>query len=322
MGESQAFSSDLMTQAQKLISKLKRTLGEETNEKWKAWFRWIRIFKTEFDEDSWVIFQLIFVLAGQNDLCRLSCNTNSTDPFPTDVQTPTQFATNVKLALEKLIEELPRTFVALVLPPGMKIRVPGLILVSFLPSDRSFGHDGSLQPSTGLPHDLKVDVSLRRRTLLHRTTGNEAKSATLPGSLNKYGELLKTCYTVIETWPLHMSSQVGTSHVNDRFEDFAVVIQPGLEDLALPRTYANFFGVRQDFLPDMSFLAPDCFHPSQKLHALSKNFNGVSRHGLKLLKIKVVDLYSCQSDVEQLTRARRPQVDLESSQSIIVSDQK
>ena len=65
-------------------------------------------------------------------------------------------------------------------------------------------------------------------------------------------------------------SQVRTGRFNDRFEDFAVALQPGLVDLALPKTRASFFGVGHDFLPDLSYLAPDCFHPSQKLHALSK----------------------------------------------------
>jgi len=59
--------------------------------------------------------QLLFVLVGQNDLCRLSCNTNTTEINP---QTPAEYANNVGVALDRLAEELPRTFVALILPPG------------------------------------------------------------------------------------------------------------------------------------------------------------------------------------------------------------
>ena len=75
-----------------------------------------------------------------------------------------------------------------------------------------------------------------------------------------------------------------------------VVLQPGLEDLQLPRDENLAFEVfcllsncmisnnlptinltqvtglpKLALLPDMSYLAPDCFHPSQKLHAKSKH---------------------------------------------------
>ena len=52
------------------------------------------------------------------------------------------------------------------------------------------------------------------------------------------------------------------------YDDFTVLVQPGLEDLSIPRKFANLFGIYKTFLPDLSYLAPDCFHPSQKLHAL------------------------------------------------------
>ena len=56
----------------------------------------------------------------------------------------------------------------------------------------------------------------------------------------------------------------------DKYNDFAVVIQPGLKDLKVPKNYVNFFGVHKSFLPDLSYLSSDCFHPSQKLQALCK----------------------------------------------------
>ena len=49
-----------------------------------------------------------------------------------------------------------------------------------------------------------------------------------------------------------------------------MLAQPGLKDLAIPRKFANLFGIYKTFLPDLSYLAPDCFHPSQKLQALCK----------------------------------------------------
>ena len=55
-----------------------------------------------------------------------------------------------------------------------------------------------------------------------------------------------------------------------KFDDFTIVAQTGLKDLAIPRKFANLFGIYKTFLPDLSYLAPDCFHPSQKLQALCK----------------------------------------------------
>ncbi len=76
-------------------------------------FKYIAIFS------YFSTFQLIVILVGQNDLCRLSCFTNSSqDPFPAGVQSPKDFARNVKLGLDKLMEELPKTLIALILPPG------------------------------------------------------------------------------------------------------------------------------------------------------------------------------------------------------------
>ena len=56
----------------------------------------------------------------------------------------------------------------------------------------------------------------------------------------------------------------------------AVMLQRGLEHLSLPRDKGlslSLLGLPDiSLLPDLSFLAPDCSHPSQKLHAKSKTF--------------------------------------------------
>ena len=70
----------------------------------------------------------------------------------------------------------------------------------------------------------------------------------------------------------------------DKYNDFAVVIQPGLKDLKVPKNYVNFFGVHKSFLPDLSYLSSDCFHPSQKLQALCKLKKIVSVMLLPILK--------------------------------------
>ena len=50
-----------------------------------------------------------------------------------------------------------------------------------------------------------------------------------------------------------------------------MVILPGLSNLKLPKNQVTFFGIHKSFLPDLSYLSSDCFHPSQKLHALCKS---------------------------------------------------
>ena len=67
--------------------------------------------------------QLVTVLIGQNDLCKLSCIHDGTlaqfDGGNNRPQTPEEFANNVKKGLDTLMKGLPKTLVALMLPPGM-----------------------------------------------------------------------------------------------------------------------------------------------------------------------------------------------------------
>ena len=63
--------------------------------------------------------------------------------------------------------------------------------------------------------------------------------------------------------------QLETLLATGRYEtttDFTVVLQPSLVNGLLPRHTNNLLSRK---LPDLSYLAPDCFHFSQKLHALS-----------------------------------------------------
>ena len=59
---------------------------------------------------------------GQNDLCKLGCVQNGTLPqFDAGnhrSQTPKEFSENVKKVLDKLMRGLPKSLVALILPPG------------------------------------------------------------------------------------------------------------------------------------------------------------------------------------------------------------
>ncbi len=68
------------------------------------------------------MFQLVTILIGQNDLCKLSCIHNGTfGPYHSGnvrPQKPKEFAGNIKKALKVLMKSLPKTLVSLVLPPG------------------------------------------------------------------------------------------------------------------------------------------------------------------------------------------------------------
>ena len=62
------------------------------------------------------------VLIGQNDLCKLTCIHNGTlaqfDGGNNRPQTPKEFAKNIKKGLDTLMKGLPKSLVALILPPG------------------------------------------------------------------------------------------------------------------------------------------------------------------------------------------------------------
>ena len=66
-------------------------------------------------------------------------------------------------------------------------------------------------------------------------------------------------------------SQVAEGDYN-RYDDFTVVVQTALQHLKLPKNPVSFFGLHRSFLPDLSYLSSDCFHPSQKLQALCTYF--------------------------------------------------
>ena len=56
-----------------------------------------------------------------------------------------------------------------------------------------------------------------------------------------------------------------------------VILLTGLHHLSLPADEGLHFSVPGlppvSLLPDLSYLAPNCFHPSQKLHSKSKNYS-------------------------------------------------
>ena len=110
-----------------------------------------------------------------------------------------------------------------------------------------------------------------------------------------------------------------------RFKDFNVVLQPGLEDLDLPKSpiespiFAGLLGNNDNaVLPDLSYLAPNCLYPSQKLQALSKHFNFlkynlysiISNLVAKSIWNNLVEEYSFKSKFSQTSSLKCPNPDL------------
>jgi len=69
---------------------------------------------------------------------------------------------------------------------------------------------------------------------------------------------------VLSSYMYELKTLIATGRY-DTSSDFTVVIQPSLVNGLLPRHFNELYNRK---LPDLSFLAPDCFHFSQKLHAL------------------------------------------------------
>merc|ERR1711962_560150 len=61
-----------------------------------------------------------------------------------------------------------------------------------------------------------------------------------------------------------LKSYIATG-IYDKRKDFTVVVQPSLVNGIIPKKYDR---VLKRYVSDLSYFAPDCFHFSQKLHAL------------------------------------------------------
>ena len=143
-----------------------------------------------------------------------------------------QFQENVRRALDVLIE-LPNILIAVVSPPD-----PSLI-----------------QAALHRP----VSCQLLTRTLCPCVTSGSAKSrAEFLSDLQSYRASL-----------LSLTSQ---STYRDR-DNARVILLTALHGLTLPPDQGlnlQLLGLPPlSLLPDLSYLAPDCFHPSQKLHSKS-----------------------------------------------------
>ena len=82
--------------------------------------------------------QLITILIGQNDLCLLTCNRNSSQVH--GVQTAEMFAANVRRALDRLAKDVPKSFVNLVLPAGRCETIEQALFLNTLFSQKANVH--------------------------------------------------------------------------------------------------------------------------------------------------------------------------------------
>ncbi|OWK57760.1 Phospholipase B1, membrane-associated [Lonchura striata] len=99
---------------------------------------------------------------------------------------------------------------------------------------------------------LFVDPSVRCPTYM----ADYLCSCVLLGEENS--ENLTMVRDAIKAYQLGIQSLIESGRY-DTHENFTVVIQPFLQNLKLP--------LDQDGKPDVSYFAPDCFHPSQKGHS-------------------------------------------------------
>ena len=155
-----------------------------------------------------------------------------------------QFRENVRRALDVLIE-IPNILIAVVSPPDPSV----------------------IQSALHRP----VSCQVLTRTLCPCVTSGAAKSRTdFLSDLQGYRSALL--------------SLTSSSTYRDR-DNARVILLTALHGLELPPDRGLDFQVlglpALSLLPDLSYLAPDCFHPSQKLHSKSKiSFNFVLNYAL------------------------------------------
>ena len=113
-GDKKAFSYDIEDQVERMIAKMKRADLVNFSEDWKV--NTITILLRSVGMFKIALFQLITISIGQNDLCLLTCNRNSSQIH--GIQTADIFAKNLQRALDKLVKDVPRAYVNLILPQG------------------------------------------------------------------------------------------------------------------------------------------------------------------------------------------------------------
>ena len=191
-------------------------------------------------------WKLITLSSGQTDLCHLSCKSGATDQ---------DFVQNIKQALDILFT-LPNIIIQVVSPLGKLKQSEKHNLKSFTLQDPSLIQSALHRP---------ISCQLLTRHLCPCVSAGSAKTrAEFLADLSSYRQGL--------------ADLIRSGRYEGR-TNAAVVLQTGLEHLHLPKDKGlslRLLGLPDvSLLPDLAFLAPDCTHPSQKLHAISKNLASV-----------------------------------------------
>ena len=176
------------------------------------------------------------------DLCVHSCSAS-------DSLSSLQFEENVRRALDILLQ-LPNILVAVVSPPDPSI----------------------IQSALHRP----VSCQVLTRSLCPCVTSNTAKPRS--GFLSDLSSIRASLARVVSSSQYQERMNAGGGlHMGPPWTTFCspsgVMLLTGLHSLTLPPDEALNLQVpglpAVSFLPDLSYLAPNCFHPSQKLHSKS-----------------------------------------------------
>ena len=185
------------------------------------------------------------ILMGHNDICTHPCNTSYT-AFDAS---PPFYMKRIAEALDLLRDQLPKTFVNF-------LPVLDITITLDMYDKHPFCHVGHswVCPCLfdGPPFNGFGGKALTRNQMKHLLSGYMEQMYTLVNSGRSFVK------------EINLNSNILILRYEK--DDFTVVIQPAFTNLNLfykPRTSPN---KRPDI--DYSYFAPDCLHPSQKLHAL------------------------------------------------------
>ncbi|XP_031840783.1 phospholipase B1, membrane-associated isoform X2 [Nomia melanderi] len=191
-----AMSRDMPFMAQYLVNKIKKDPRVDMKNHWK----------------------MITFMIGNNDFCTNICN------IPSPWSIVDDHKKDLIKTLRYLRDNLPRTYVSLILPPHLKVLV-----------------------------DTTQGRGIFRCYVL--TT---VECPCLIGLKNLSKRPLY--YEVIKSWQ-KMEADVA-EYPEFHTEDFTVEVLPGIKQVTIP--------LAEDGYPDLSYMAYDCFHVSQKANALSR----------------------------------------------------
>lgn len=187
-------------------------------------------------------WKMITIFIGHNDICGHACD--GFKYYEDKEVSSKSYRRNMQRILDILHKHLPRTFVNL-MPAGGRLKL------------KKYVFDVHYHLCWVLIADLGEFFDIKNKPLacnaIHRficpCLFDDKFSATLSRSRVR---------TFLQGYLWEIQDLVGSGRYDTR-KDFTVVIQPASVNAKIPRGRRN--GV------DLNYLAPDCFHWSQKLHS-------------------------------------------------------